>query len=316
MKKNKKICRNIELSIFNYAKTHHLKKIIATVSGGADSVALLSALSSCGCLDVIALHCNFHLRGEESMRDQHHVEKLCSEIGVRLMVKDFDTSGYIRENKGLSIEMACRKLRYDWFRETAGKMDADRIATGHNADDNIETMLLNLFRGSGTTGLRGMLPDNGGIWRPLLSIHRKEIMEYLYEKHLTYITDSSNLTSDYRRNFIRNEVLPLLRSRWPGLDTALDRSIHLLKEDNKVVAGAIANILPDEASSLSSQTIMDFPSPELLVRRFIEPAQPFTSTAAEIIGAIIADKPHTRRWDLPLATIELRNHILSIKNKK
>ena len=132
---------------------------------------------------------------------------------VELLVKDFDVEKYMSDNKGTSTEMACRSLRYEWFFKIAEELQADRIVTGHNADDNIETLFLNLMRGSGTTGLKGMLPDNGKIWRPLLNFHRKDIEEYLEEKNLQFITDSSNLSSDYRRNYLRNEIFPMLRKR-------------------------------------------------------------------------------------------------------
>lgn len=306
----KKSYRKIKDDIIAGATRLGISNVAATVSGGADSVALLSLLIECRMKEVTALHCNFHLRGEESMRDQRHVEQTCRKLGVRLLVKDFDTLAYMEENKGISLEMACRELRYSWFRTASASLGADRIATGHNADDNIETMLLNLLRGSGTAGLKGMMPDNGEIWRPLLSVHRREITDYLASAGLTYITDSSNLTSDYRRNFIRNEVIPLLRSRWPGLNKALDRSIRLLRDDNAVVTASVCRSLPED-DVLPVSDIMDFPAPELLVRRFIEPLRPFTTTSSEIIEAIMADKPHIRRWRLPLGTVELRNHQLS-----
>lgn len=316
MKNIKKRYNGFKNILIPAAQAAGIRKVAATVSGGADSVALLSALTECGIFEVTALHCNFHLRGEESMRDQHFVEELCRRLEVDLTVKDFDTLEYIRDNKGTSLEMACRELRYAWFRDTAAEIGADRIATGHNADDNIETMLLNLFRGSGTSGLRGMSPDNGEIWRPLLSVHRTEITEYLAGKGLTFITDSSNLTSDYRRNFIRNEVIPLLQTRWPGLKRSLDRSILLLREDNKVVSSTLNSVLSEATTELGTETIMEFPSPVLLIRRFIEPLRPFTTTAGEIIEAIKADKPHARRWALPLGNIELRNHTLRILRKR
>lgn len=312
MKSAKKSYSRIEEKIKRQIRELGLRKIVATVSGGADSVALLSALAACRELEVTALHCNFHLRGEESMRDQRSVEELCRRLGVELLIKDFDTEGYIAANPGISTEMACRELRYEWFRETASTLGADRIATGHNADDNIETLLLNLFRGSGVTGLKGMLPDTGEIWHPLLEIHRSEILEYLENKGIGYVTDSTNLSSDYRRNFLRNDVLPMLRTRWAGLDKALDRSMRLLRDDNAIVTEAIAKALDEAKEGLSTDTVMEFPAPELLVRRFIEPAGPFTTTAAEVIDAMKAAKPHARRWQLRNGIIELRNKKLRI----
>lgn len=323
-------------------KNAGVSKILATVSGGADSVALLAALSSNPRLSVIAAHCNFHLRGEESMRDQLFVENLCRRLNITLIVKDFDVEHYRNSRSGVfidrsvpeaghkvSIEMACRELRYEWFRSLLEEYGLERIATGHNADDNIETLLLNLLRGSGTTGLRGMLPDSNGVIRPLLSIHRTEILSYLKEKDLDYVTDSSNLQSDFRRNFLRNEILPLLRSRWPGADKALDRSIELLRAENAVVEAAVSSHLPASEHSQSQKPLKDnvtsqsknslgncgplkisevlsFPAPELLIRRYILPLSPRTTTATEIFSAIKAEKSDVRRWQLPGGIVELR----------
>lgn len=298
----------IEKSCRQQVKTLGLQKVIATVSGGADSVAMLSAVCSSG-IDVTAAHCNFHLRVEESMRDENHVRNICRQIGVELRTVDFDVDDHISSHKGVSVEMACRELRHEWFAELLVEESADRIVTGHNADDNIETLFLNLLRGSGTSGLRGMLPDTGRIWRPLLSFHRHEILDYLNRKKLTYVTDSTNLESDYRRNFLRNEVIPMLRTRWMGFDKALDRSIYILREENKVVNCAVSSALPDEGKPLDVHKVKAFPNPELLVRRFIEPLGPFTTTASEVIAAIYADKPAVRTW-------RLRNGILRLQNRR
>lgn len=302
----------LEESVRKSFRASGFSRVVATVSGGADSVALLSALMSCRGLDVVAAHCNFHLRGEESLRDQRVVEALCGSLGVELHVKDFDVEGYIAARKGVSVEMACREMRYEWFRKLKSSVGADRIATGHNADDNIETLFLNLLRGSGTMGLKGMLPDTGEIWRPLLGRHRKEILEYIEVKGLHYITDSSNLTSDYRRNFIRNEVIPLLRTRWEGLDGALDRTLRHLLEESRVVAHSLAGVMPSSGEPLSRETVLSYPCPELLVRRFIEPAGPFATTASEVVSAMKANKPDVKRWRLSNGALELRGGKLAV----
>lgn len=302
--------QRIEREVCNSLKSSVITSVLAAVSGGADSIALLSALSCIQNLSLTAAHCNFHLRGNESDRDQRHVEETCRHLGVQLLTKDFNVSNYIRNHPGTSLEMACRDLRYDWFRSIMGNAGIQRVATGHNADDNIETMLLNMLRGSGTSGLRGMAADNGFVLRPLLEISRKEILEYLETKGLGFVTDSSNLASDYRRNFLRNEILPLLRSRWPGADAALSRTLHNIREESKVVNRFIETTTNQDADSISTTTIVGFPSPELLVRRFIESFRPFTTTASEIVGAIHAGKSDVRRWNLPGGMIELRGEKL------
>ncbi len=299
----------IETSCRQEVKTLCLRSVIATVSGGTDSIAMLAALCSTG-VKVTAAHCNFHLRGEESMRDEQHVRDICFLLGVELITIDFDVDEYMASHKGISVEMACRELRHQWFDSLLSELNADRIVTGHNADDNIETLFLNLMRGSGTSGLRGMLPDTGKIWRPLLSFHRPEILKYLEEKDIGYVTDSTNLQSDYRRNFLRNEIIPQLRTRWAGFDKALDRSLSLLREENKIVAAALNSVLPPIGKPLQANFIMAFPDPELLVRRYIEPLGPFTTTASEVIAAIKANKPHRKTWKLRNGILRLQNHYL------
>ncbi|MDE5881516.1 MAG: tRNA lysidine(34) synthetase TilS [Muribaculaceae bacterium] len=313
---------------FQYYKRHALEKVVSgaiksaqatkfivAISGGADSIALLASLASARHTQLLAAHCNFHLRGEESIRDQQFVEKICSDLGIRLLVHNFDVPEYQRQNPSTSLEMACRDLRYEWFRQLLSEYNYDRIATGHNADDNIETMLLNLLRGSGTTGLRAMLPDTGTVIRPLLTLHRNEIEAYLKTKGLDYIVDSSNLTSDFRRNFLRNDILPMLRQRWHGLNKALDRSIKLIKAENEVVEKAVADALPKDGTPLLSTTALSFPAPELLIRRYIHPLQPLTTTAEEIVAAMRAEKSDIRRWHLPGGTVTLRGQKLFLTQK-
>lgn len=288
-------------------------RIIVAVSGGADSVALLAALKKSGRFNLLALHCNFHLRGDESLRDELSVRSLCARLDVPLMVRDFDIPEYIRQHPGTSVEVACRELRYDWFRRVADGVGVLRIAVAHNADDNIETLMLNLMRGAGTSGLKGMSADNGTVWRPLLGVPRKDILEFLKDEGLDYVVDSTNLESEYGRNFMRNEVLPLLRSRWPGLDKAVSRTLHHLRDENRVVENAVRRALPADGNTLDVRAVLGFGSPELLIRRFIEPLGPRTTTAGEILGAIHAEKSDVRRWSLPGGTVELRGGRLILK---
>lgn len=312
----RKGCRNrLEREVADSLRRSGARRVVAAVSGGADSVALLYALTSCRGVEVVAAHCNFHLRGEESDRDCHEVQKLCCRLGVALEIKDFDTIGYLSDHKGISVEMACRELRYDWFAEVVERHNADRLVTGHNADDNIETLFLNLLRGSGTSGLRGMREDTGKILRPLLGISRKEILEYLGESKLDFVTDSTNLDSDYRRNFLRNEVIPLLRSRWEGLDKAITRSLKLLSAENDLVEESVDAVIPKDGEGLDRNTVLNFAAPELLVRRYIASVSPRNTTASEIVAAMKADKSDVRKWSLPGGVVELRGGILRIKVK-
>ena len=170
-------------------------KILVALSGGADSVALLCILHTAG-YRCEAAHCNFHLRGEESNRDEQFVRQLCEKYKINLHTIDFDTTRHATE-KHISIEMAARELRYNWFEKTRKDCQADVIAIAHHQDDSVETILLNLIRGTGITGLLGIRPRNGVVVRPLLCINREEIIHYLQSIQQEYVTDSTNLEDEY-----------------------------------------------------------------------------------------------------------------------
>lgn len=193
--------------------------VIVGVSGGTDSVALLHILLSLGYGCVIA-HCNFHLRMEESQRDEEFVRGWAAELKVPYYHIDFKTSEYATDH-GISIEMAARDLRYAWFYELLQKLDAQAIAVAHHADDSIETMLMNLVRGTGLRGLTGIPPRNKKVVRPLLCLTRLELETYLIRHNLDHVEDSTNATMDYQRNKFRNEVLPLLEEINPSVRQTL-----------------------------------------------------------------------------------------------
>lgn len=189
------------------------KPVLVCVSGGADSVALLDVLQRAG-YACIAAHCNFHLRGEESNRDARFVQELCAQKEVKLVQKDFDTDSYARTNH-ISIEMAARDLRYQWFDEAARENGCQAIAVAHHQNDQAETILLNLKRGAGLRGLAGMrakspnpmAPDSVPIVRPLLCTTRDYIEHYLRDKRgQSWVNDSTNSDTTIRRNAIREQL--------------------------------------------------------------------------------------------------------------
>ena len=189
------------------------KPVLVCVSGGADSVALLDVLQRAG-YTCIAAHCNFHLRGEESNRDARFVQELCAMKEVQLAQTDFDTLAYARANH-ISIEMAARDLRYKWFDETAREHGCQAIAVAHHQNDQAETILLNLKRGTGLRGLAGMrpkspnpmVPDSVPIIRPLLCTTRDYIEHYLRDKRgLSWVNDSTNSDTTITRNAIREQL--------------------------------------------------------------------------------------------------------------
>lgn len=188
--------------------------VLVALSGGADSVALTLILKELG-YNLYALHCNFHLRAEESDRDEAFVDTFCRKYQIPLSVRHFQTEIEANEH-GISIEMAARNLRYEWFREEMKKRNADCIAVAHHRDDQAETVLLNILRGTGLRGLAGMHPRSNDIIRPLLCLSRNDILSYLKECNQDYVTDSTNLMCVAQRNRIRLDIIPLLQSLNPA----------------------------------------------------------------------------------------------------
>lgn len=201
--------------------------VLVAISGGADSVALLSLLTDMG-YACVAAHMNFSLRGDESDRDEAFVRDFCASRHIPLEIKKVDAKAYA-QTQSISVEMAARDLRYAWFESLRVQHQLQAIAVAHHQDDDIETFFLNLLRGSGIKGLAGIPLRNGYIIRPLLCVSRQEILDYLGREALSYVTDSSNLQDDYLRNKIRLQVLPLLEEIQPGVRKSIQRSQALLR---------------------------------------------------------------------------------------
>ena len=223
-------------------------KLLVAVSGGADSVALLAVLHELGYSCEVA-HCNFHLRDAESDRDEMFVRALCTRLNIPCTVKHFDTVAEAARMK-VSIEMAARTLRYDWFEELRQACGATSIVVAHHQDDSMETFLLNLIRGTGIGGLRGITPKNGYVTRPFLNVSRVEILSYLEKKGLDYVTDSTNLQDEYLRNKVRLHLIPLMEEINPAArENVLRTALHL--DDayaiyNKGIAEAKQRVLCEE----------------------------------------------------------------------
>lgn len=225
----------------DYIKKHKLLSLsdlyIVALSGGADSVALLLLLDEMG-YKVHALHCNFHLRGDESDRDERFCEDLCLKKNIPFHRIHFDTLMYAETHK-MSVEMAARELRYRYFEQLRKDIGAEGICVAHHQDDTVETVLLNLVRGTGLRGLTGIQPRNGAILRPLLCVTRKEIEAYLATKQQDYVTDSTNLETDFVRNKIRLQVVPLLRQLNPAVSENIVRTAEHLTEAQKVLDAVV-----------------------------------------------------------------------------
>lgn len=210
-------------------------KIIAAVSGGIDSVVLIDILHQLA-FDFSIAHCNFQLRGDESIRDEKFVRSLSEKYNCPIEVIKFNTKQYAEENR-TGIQEAARVLRYQWFRELIEKEKSQStknilLATAHHADDNIETLLINFFRGTGLQGLTGIteFDKKNKIIRPLLFAKRNEIVEYAQQKNLTWVEDSSNESDKYTRNFVRHQIIPLAKKLFNNADDNLLNNIEKLKE--------------------------------------------------------------------------------------
>ena len=263
--------------------------VIVGVSGGADSIALLHVLKSLG-YSCIVCHCNFNLRGEESLRDRNFTRQIAFEWNLPFEEISFDASCYAMTNN-VSVEMACRQLRYDWFEEKRKQYRAQAIAVAHHRDDSVETLLLNLIRGTGIAGLTSMKPRNGFVVRPLLTVSRKDIESYLSEHGVSYVVDCTNLESVYIRNKIRLQVLPLLRSINPSVDHSIYSSILNLREVESVYKAAIheqeQNVLEykDEYIYIPVEKLKQLPSPKAFLFEFLTPYGFVSEQITEIISS-------------------------------
>lgn len=221
-------------------------KLLIAVSGGMDSVVLCELCRQAGFSFTIA-HCNFQLRDEESTRDEQFVRRLGDKYNVEVMVKSFDTKKYAADNK-LSIQVAARELRYHWFYDLLNKQENTTwassegpgfILTAHHADDNIETMLMNFFKGTGIAGLRAILPKQAKLIRPLLFARKAWIHQFASEHKLEFVEDSSNMSDKYTRNYFRNQLLPAIQKVFPQVDDNLANNLGRFREIEQLYLQAI-----------------------------------------------------------------------------
>ena len=229
--------------------------ILVCVSGGADSMCLLEALrhiSTQRGFSVGVVHFNHKLRGEESDRDENFVREYCERSELPFYSGDGDVRRYAKEN-GLSIETAARDMRYDFFQYMADKLQAEKIATAHNADDNTETMLINLTRGAGINGMKGIPPTRGKIIRPMLTISRDEIIAFLSDYNIPYVEDSTNSDDVYTRNKIRHHVIPILKEINPRLNEAAGTTALLMREDEQLLSEMADLFIKDMTAGTSAK---------------------------------------------------------------
>ena len=321
-----------------FASVHELfvygGKYIVALSGGADSVSLLFVLKhlehELG-IGVEAAHCNFHLRGAESVRDEEFCKQLCERLSVPLHLIHFDTQAYADLHR-VSIEMAARDLRYGYFENLRRDIEAQDICVAHHRDDSVETVLLNLVRGTGLRGLRGIQPRNGNIIRPLLSLSREDIVQYLDALGESYVTDSTNLHNDVKRNKIRLDVMPLLRELNPSVSQSIFETSLRVTEALKIFDEAMQRSIADVTTpprgctcpkctnhplTISIDRLKQQPSPEYTLHEILSP-RGFTSAQIDQIygsldscsaGKIIASDSHELAFDRGSLLVQPRTNV-------
>lgn len=294
-------------------------KFLLAVSGGKDSTALTQLFAACR-LNFEIAHCNFHLRGNDSDEDELFVAHLAEKFGKKLHVKYFDTFAAQKERGG-SIEMVARQLRYDWFDELSPQFDF--IVTAHSANDNAETLLLNLCRGTGLKGLTGIPPKNGKIIRPLLAFSSQEILQYLENQNLTYRTDRTNFSDEYQRNKVRLSVLPELMKVNPQILSTLCQNITHFNQQFSFYFNEIQKIKNEVTFSngdvfyISIEKILPLADAQLLLYEFLKPFG-FLSQQSERIyqnisqqtGKIFLSNTHILLKDREFLIVKRRNENL------
>ena len=338
MEKSSAIINSFVDRVRRFASVHELfvygGKYIVALSGGADSVSLLFVLKhlehELG-IGVEAAHCNFHLRGAESVRDEEFCKQLCERLSVPLHLIHFDTQAYADLHR-VSIEMAARDLRYGYFENLRRDIEAQDICVAHHRDDSVETVLLNLVRGTGLRGLRGIQPRNGNIIRPLLSLSREDIVQYLDALGESYVTDSTNLHNDVKRNKIRLDVMPLLRELNPSVSQSIFESSLRVGEALKVFDEAMKQSIADVTATspshhltispphhlvISVERLKQQPSPEYTLHEILS-SYGFTSAQIEQIygsldtcsaGKIIASDSHELAFDRGSLLVQPRTNV-------
>ncbi|MBR1739583.1 MAG: tRNA lysidine(34) synthetase TilS [Ruminococcus sp.] len=273
--------RRVMETIERYKMADKSECLLVGLSGGADSTSLLLCLKALG-FRVKACHVNHCIRGEESDRDEEFCARLCERIGVELTAVRIDVPAYC-ETHSCSVEEGARKLRY----EALESIECDKICTAHNLDDNLETAIFNMARGSGIAGLCGIPPVRGRIIRPLIETGREEIEEYLKALGQEYVTDSTNLTDEYTRNKIRHNIIPVMKGINPALMRTYRANARQLREDMELIDRIAEERLAaafSEGGYLREKLIGE---PEALRRRMI--AKIIAESGAELSARAVKD---------------------------
>lgn len=249
-------------------------KILLAVSGGVDSMVMLHLMVEAG-FKVGVAHCNFQLRGEESMADEALVQQSCADLDIPFVVKHFDTAKHAAAKK-ISVQMAARELRYEFFSGIIETQGYDAVATAHHFNDSLETSLLNFVRGTGIDGLTGIAPRSGRVIRPLLFATRTMIMDHAIMKNIPWREDASNLTDDYHRNYLRNQVIPRLSEVNPGFEETFRDTMERLAGASEITKAfvrefqSVAGEERDHKLTLDIAKIRQAPAPPVLLWEVIK----------------------------------------------
>ena len=263
-------------------------EVIVGLSGGMDSMVLLDLLTLLG-YRCVGAHCNFHLRGEESDRDAAFVQKWCKSTDLPFTSIDFDTREYAVDKK-ISIEMAARELRYSWFEIIRRQYEAEAVAVAHHKDDSIETVLLNIIRGTGIRGLTGISPRNRKVVRPLLCVTRAEIEAYITERGIPYVFDSSNGDDQIVRNSLRMNIIPGLEVLNPAVKEAIHRTSQNLTNAENVYSAAIKEMIEYVVKDdlIDIRKLCETTSPQSVLYEILSPLGFGPSAIEDAFGSIDA----------------------------
>ncbi|HXU26882.1 MAG TPA: tRNA lysidine(34) synthetase TilS [Bacteroidia bacterium] len=307
----------------SYIQSHKLfsknDTLLVALSGGADSMALCSLLTEAGYNFSVA-YCNFNLRGKEADNDEKFVIEYCKKNEISYFTKKFQTAVYAK-NKGISIQMAARELRYTWFSELINKHSFDYLLTAHHANDNIETFFINLLRGSGINGLKAILPKKDNIIRPLLFATRFEIEAYIAKNIILYREDSSNREDKYLRNHLRLQVIPALKKLNPSLEKTISTEIEILQQTNLILQKEVEKqrkkllIKDGNALKISIEKLEKTIASKLILFELIKDFGFNTSQAEDIYISLKAQSGKVFTSD-EYTIIKDRNFLLIKKNKQ